>query len=139
MPVKSLSDFKNLSQKKKVITFTFHSFTLENSETICNTVKFLFLIMCINLSCCGWIWRKLAKKQKETASSSTQREMGPVGTADKSTGKVSTLHKDDPFSTSNQDLNGFCEFSKFCFLILPVYFKCSCALITIWVKEESCH
>uniref|UniRef100_A0A9J7ZZV1 Protein tyrosine phosphatase receptor type T n=1 Tax=Cyprinus carpio carpio TaxID=630221 RepID=A0A9J7ZZV1_CYPCA len=50
---------------------------------------------------------KLAKKQKETASSSTQREMGPVGTADKSTGKVSTLHKDDPFSTSNQDLNGF--------------------------------
>uniref|UniRef100_A0AAR2LS57 protein-tyrosine-phosphatase n=1 Tax=Pygocentrus nattereri TaxID=42514 RepID=A0AAR2LS57_PYGNA len=51
--------------------------------------------------------QKLAKKQKETASSSTQREMGPVGTADKSTGKVSTLHKDDPFSTSNQDLNGF--------------------------------
>ncbi|XP_052456177.1 receptor-type tyrosine-protein phosphatase T-like isoform X5 [Carassius gibelio] len=59
---------------------------------------------------------KLAKKQKETANSSTQREMGPVGTADKSTGKVSTLHKDDPFSTSNQDLNGFsasspCSFS----------------------------
>ncbi|XP_016367683.1 receptor-type tyrosine-protein phosphatase T-like [Sinocyclocheilus rhinocerous] len=59
---------------------------------------------------------KLAKKQKETASSSMQREMGPVGTADKSTGKVSTLHKDDPFSTSNQDLNGFsssspCSFS----------------------------
>ncbi|XP_031423824.1 receptor-type tyrosine-protein phosphatase T isoform X6 [Clupea harengus] len=59
---------------------------------------------------------KLAKKQKETASSSTQREMGPVATADKSTGKVSTLHKDDPFSTSNQDLNGFsssspCSFS----------------------------
>nr|XP_033934312.1 receptor-type tyrosine-protein phosphatase T-like isoform X5 [Pseudochaenichthys georgianus] len=60
---------------------------------------------------------KLAKKQKETASSSTQqREMGPVTTADKSTTKVSTLHKDDPFSTSNQDLNGFtspspCSFS----------------------------
>ncbi|XP_057193358.1 receptor-type tyrosine-protein phosphatase T isoform X8 [Triplophysa rosa] len=59
---------------------------------------------------------KLAKKHKETASSSTQREMGPVGTADKSTGKVSTLHKDDPFSTSSQDLNGFsssspCSFS----------------------------
>uniref|UniRef100_A0A7N9AQ06 protein-tyrosine-phosphatase n=1 Tax=Mastacembelus armatus TaxID=205130 RepID=A0A7N9AQ06_9TELE len=35
------------------------------------------------------------------------REMGPVTTADKSTTKVSTLHKDDPFSTSNQDLNGF--------------------------------
>ncbi|KAG7493683.1 receptor-type tyrosine-protein phosphatase T isoform X1 [Solea senegalensis] len=60
---------------------------------------------------------KLAKKQKETASSSTQqREMGPVTTADKSTTKVSTLHKDDPFSTSSQDLNGFtspstCSFS----------------------------
>ncbi|XP_016391128.1 receptor-type tyrosine-protein phosphatase T-like [Sinocyclocheilus rhinocerous] len=40
---------------------------------------------------------KLAKKQKETASSSTQREMGPVGTADKSTGKVSTLHKDTDY------------------------------------------
>uniref|UniRef100_A0A3Q2YX20 Receptor-type tyrosine-protein phosphatase kappa n=1 Tax=Hippocampus comes TaxID=109280 RepID=A0A3Q2YX20_HIPCM len=52
--------------------------------------------------------RKLAKKHKETVSSSTQqREMGPVNTADKSTAKVSTLHKDDPFSTSSQDLNGF--------------------------------
>ncbi|MBN3320438.1 PTPRT phosphatase, partial [Atractosteus spatula] len=50
---------------------------------------------------------KLAKKQKETQSSSTQREMGPVGTADKSTAKVSTLHKDDPFSASTQDINGF--------------------------------
>uniref|UniRef100_A0A8C6UE47 protein-tyrosine-phosphatase n=1 Tax=Neogobius melanostomus TaxID=47308 RepID=A0A8C6UE47_9GOBI len=51
---------------------------------------------------------KLAKKQKETASSSTQqREMGPVSTADKSTTKVSTLRKDDPFSTSSQELNGF--------------------------------
>ncbi|CAL8337692.1 unnamed protein product [Lota lota] len=60
---------------------------------------------------------KLAKKQKETASSSTQqREMEPVSTADKSTTKVSTLRKDDPFSTSSQDLNGFtspspCSFS----------------------------
>uniref|UniRef100_A0A8C4YUW2 protein-tyrosine-phosphatase n=1 Tax=Gadus morhua TaxID=8049 RepID=A0A8C4YUW2_GADMO len=51
---------------------------------------------------------KLAKKQKETASSSTQqREMEPVSTADKSTTKVGTLRKDDPFSTSSQDLNGF--------------------------------
>ncbi|TKS71406.1 Receptor-type tyrosine-protein phosphatase T [Collichthys lucidus] len=41
------------------------------------------------------------------SSSTQQREMGPVTTADKSTTKVSTLHKDDPFSTSNQDLNGF--------------------------------
>ncbi|XP_061544107.1 receptor-type tyrosine-protein phosphatase T isoform X9 [Phycodurus eques] len=61
--------------------------------------------------------RKLAKKHKETASSSTQqREMGPVNTADKSAAKVSTLRKDDPFSTSSQDLNGFtspssCSFS----------------------------
>ncbi|MEQ2179078.1 hypothetical protein GOODEAATRI_020939, partial [Goodea atripinnis] len=54
--------------------------------------------------------RKLAKKQKETANSSTQqREMGPITTADKSTTKVSTLHKDDPFSTSSPDLNGFSE------------------------------
>ncbi|XP_023651150.1 receptor-type tyrosine-protein phosphatase T isoform X12 [Paramormyrops kingsleyae] len=58
---------------------------------------------------------KLAKKQKETASS-TQREMAAVGGAEKSTGKVSTLHKDDPFATSTQDLNGFpspspCSFS----------------------------
>ncbi|XP_061146435.1 receptor-type tyrosine-protein phosphatase T [Syngnathus typhle] len=51
---------------------------------------------------------KLAKKHKETASSSTQqREMGPVHTADNCAGKVSTLHKDDPFATSSQDLNGF--------------------------------
>uniref|UniRef100_A0A3P8YSR0 protein-tyrosine-phosphatase n=1 Tax=Esox lucius TaxID=8010 RepID=A0A3P8YSR0_ESOLU len=55
---------------------------------------------------------KLAKKQKETASSSTQREMGPVGTVDKSTTKLSTLHKDDPFSTSSQDLNGFSDHSE---------------------------
>ncbi|KAM9800544.1 receptor-type tyrosine-protein phosphatase T isoform 13-T14 [Syngnathus typhle] len=60
---------------------------------------------------------KLAKKHKETASSSTQqREMGPVHTADNCAGKVSTLHKDDPFATSSQDLNGFaspssCSFS----------------------------
>lgn len=70
----------------------------------------LSVCVCLSMytrSCC---YRKLAKKQKETASSSTQqREMGPVSTADKSTAKVNTLHKDDPFSTSNQDLNGFSE------------------------------
>ncbi|KAJ3602150.1 hypothetical protein NHX12_029909 [Muraenolepis orangiensis] len=34
--------------------------------------------------------------------------MEPFSTADKtSTTKVSTLRKDDPFSTSSQDLNGF--------------------------------
>uniref|UniRef100_A0A669E2W1 protein-tyrosine-phosphatase n=1 Tax=Oreochromis niloticus TaxID=8128 RepID=A0A669E2W1_ORENI len=74
-----------------------HAFLYVNNSSLCILV-FMFLN----------IYRKLAKKQKETASSSTQqREMGPVTTADKSTTKVSTLHKDDPFSTSNQDLNGF--------------------------------
>ncbi len=70
----------------------------------------VYVPLCVCLFVCmySYHYRKLAKKQKETASSSTQqREMGPVTTADKSTTKVSTLHKDDPFSTSNQDLNGF--------------------------------
>uniref|UniRef100_A0AAX7T273 protein-tyrosine-phosphatase n=1 Tax=Astatotilapia calliptera TaxID=8154 RepID=A0AAX7T273_ASTCA len=74
-----------------------HAFLYVNNSSLC-----ILVFMFLNL------YRKLAKKQKETASSSTQqREMGPVTTADKSTTKVSTLHKDDPFSTSNQDLNGF--------------------------------
>ncbi|MBN3272075.1 PTPRT phosphatase, partial [Polyodon spathula] len=49
---------------------------------------------------------KLAKKQKETQTT-TQREMGPVATAEKSSNKVSTLHKDEAFSSSSQDINGF--------------------------------
>ena len=70
----------------------------------------VYFRLCLFVCMCSYNYRKLAKKQKETASSSTQqREMGPVTTADKSTTKVSTLHKDDPFSTSNQDLNGFSE------------------------------
>lgn len=136
-----ITDFNKKSEyfcTFKHVCTTVKQFAL--AKSIAPTLKCLLLIMCINLSCCGWIWRKLAKKQKETASSSTQREMGPVGTADKSTGKVSTLHKDDPFSTSNQDLNGFCEFSKYCavtllccpvFHIISVYIECTCALITV--------
>ncbi|XP_056884846.1 receptor-type tyrosine-protein phosphatase T isoform X12 [Takifugu flavidus] len=52
--------------------------------------------------------KKLAKKQKETASSSTQQiEMAPVTAANTSTVNVVILHKDDPFSISGQDLGGF--------------------------------
>ncbi|XP_051788475.1 receptor-type tyrosine-protein phosphatase T isoform X8 [Erpetoichthys calabaricus] len=50
--------------------------------------------------------RKLAKKQKESQTS-TQREMGPVAVMDKAAAKLSTLHKDEAFSSSSQDINGF--------------------------------
>ncbi|XP_005295401.1 receptor-type tyrosine-protein phosphatase T isoform X1 [Chrysemys picta bellii] len=58
---------------------------------------------------------KLAKKQKETQSS-TQREMGPVATSDKNTTKLSAVHNEEAFSSSCQDVNGFtssspCSFS----------------------------
>ncbi|XP_067410516.1 receptor-type tyrosine-protein phosphatase T [Emydura macquarii macquarii] len=58
---------------------------------------------------------KLAKKQKETQSSS-QREMGPVATSDKNTTKLSAVHNEEAFSSSCQDVNGFtssspCSFS----------------------------
>ncbi|XP_031423827.1 receptor-type tyrosine-protein phosphatase T isoform X9 [Clupea harengus] len=87
--------------------------TVKMAGVIAGILMFVIILLGVVLT---FKRRKLAKKQKETASSSTQREMGPVATADKSTGKVSTLHKDDPFSTSNQDLNGFsssspCSFS----------------------------
>ncbi|XP_029468206.1 receptor-type tyrosine-protein phosphatase T isoform X5 [Rhinatrema bivittatum] len=49
---------------------------------------------------------KLAKKQKETQSS-TQREMGPVATSDKSSSKLGAIHNDEAFSSSSQDVNGF--------------------------------
>uniref|UniRef100_A0A673LJ51 protein-tyrosine-phosphatase n=1 Tax=Sinocyclocheilus rhinocerous TaxID=307959 RepID=A0A673LJ51_9TELE len=78
--------------------------TVKMAGVIAGILMFVIILLGVLLT---FKRRKLAKKQKETASSSMQREMGPVGTADKSTGKVSTLHKDDPFSTSNQDLNGF--------------------------------
>ncbi|KFW77610.1 Receptor-type tyrosine-protein phosphatase T, partial [Manacus vitellinus] len=59
--------------------------------------------------------RKLAKKQKETQTS-TQREMGPVATSDKTSTKLSAVHNEDAFSSSCQDVNGFtspspCSFS----------------------------
>ncbi|XP_057193363.1 receptor-type tyrosine-protein phosphatase T isoform X13 [Triplophysa rosa] len=87
--------------------------TVKMAGVIAGILMFVIILLGVLLT---FKRRKLAKKHKETASSSTQREMGPVGTADKSTGKVSTLHKDDPFSTSSQDLNGFsssspCSFS----------------------------
>uniref|UniRef100_A0A452GG92 Uncharacterized protein n=1 Tax=Gopherus agassizii TaxID=38772 RepID=A0A452GG92_9SAUR len=49
---------------------------------------------------------KLAKKQKETQSS-TQREMGPVATSDKNTTKLSAVHNEEAFSSTCQDVNGF--------------------------------
>uniref|UniRef100_A0A663DSY7 protein-tyrosine-phosphatase n=1 Tax=Aquila chrysaetos chrysaetos TaxID=223781 RepID=A0A663DSY7_AQUCH len=50
--------------------------------------------------------RKLAKKQKETQTS-TQREMGPVATSDKTSTKLSAVHNEEAFSSSCQDVNGF--------------------------------
>uniref|UniRef100_A0A8C6PP85 protein-tyrosine-phosphatase n=1 Tax=Nothobranchius furzeri TaxID=105023 RepID=A0A8C6PP85_NOTFU len=87
--------------------------TVKMAGVIAGILMFIIILLGVILTfkrrktcVCVFGCRKLAKKQKETASSSTQqREMGPVTTADKSTTKVSTLHKDDPFSTSNQDLN----------------------------------
>ncbi|XP_032054067.1 receptor-type tyrosine-protein phosphatase T isoform X5 [Aythya fuligula] len=49
---------------------------------------------------------KLAKKQKETQTS-TQREMGPVATSDKTSAKLSAVHNEEAFSSSCQDVNGF--------------------------------
>ncbi|XP_026553390.1 receptor-type tyrosine-protein phosphatase T isoform X2 [Pseudonaja textilis] len=51
--------------------------------------------------------RKLAKKQKETQSSS-QREMGPVAASDKSATK-SAAHNEDTFISGCQDVNGFTD------------------------------
>uniref|UniRef100_A0A8C5INE5 protein-tyrosine-phosphatase n=1 Tax=Junco hyemalis TaxID=40217 RepID=A0A8C5INE5_JUNHY len=50
--------------------------------------------------------RKLAKKQKETQTS-TQREMGPVASSDKTSTKLSAVHNEEAFSSSCQDVNGF--------------------------------
>ncbi|XP_047188891.1 receptor-type tyrosine-protein phosphatase T isoform X10 [Scophthalmus maximus] len=88
--------------------------TVKMAGVIAGILMFVIILLGVVLT---FKRRKLAKKQKETASGSTQqREMGLVTTADKSTTKVSTLHKDDPFSTSSQELNGFtspssCSFS----------------------------
>uniref|UniRef100_A0A674AN53 protein-tyrosine-phosphatase n=1 Tax=Salmo trutta TaxID=8032 RepID=A0A674AN53_SALTR len=71
--------------------------TVKMAGVIAGILMFIIILLGVVLT---FKRRKLAKKQKETASSSsTQREMGLVSTADKSTTKVSTLHKDDPFST----------------------------------------
>ncbi|XP_031683229.1 receptor-type tyrosine-protein phosphatase T isoform X7 [Oncorhynchus kisutch] len=79
--------------------------TVKMAGVIAGILMFIIILLGVVLT---FKRRKLAKKQKETASSSsTQREMGLVSTADKSTTKVSTLHKDDPFSTSSQDINSF--------------------------------
>uniref|UniRef100_A0A8D3E4T6 protein-tyrosine-phosphatase n=1 Tax=Scophthalmus maximus TaxID=52904 RepID=A0A8D3E4T6_SCOMX len=81
--------------------------TVKMAGVIAGILMFVIILLGVVLT---FKRRKLAKKQKETASGSTQqREMGPVTTADKSTTKVSTLHKDDPFSTSSQELNGFSD------------------------------
>uniref|UniRef100_A0A8C7TXV8 protein-tyrosine-phosphatase n=1 Tax=Oncorhynchus mykiss TaxID=8022 RepID=A0A8C7TXV8_ONCMY len=84
--------------------------TVKMAGVIAGILMFIIILLGVVLT---FKRRKLAKKQKETASSSsTQREMGLVSTADKSTTKVSTLHKDDPFSTSSQDINGFSESNR---------------------------
>uniref|UniRef100_A0A7N9AP28 protein-tyrosine-phosphatase n=1 Tax=Mastacembelus armatus TaxID=205130 RepID=A0A7N9AP28_9TELE len=115
-PAKSYSIYyQAMSRANGVSASTQDSDAMEPEKQVDSTVKmagviagilmFIIILLGVVLT---FKRRKLAKKQKETASSSTQqREMGPVTTADKSTTKVSTLHKDDPFSTSNQDLNGF--------------------------------
>ncbi|XP_032074488.1 receptor-type tyrosine-protein phosphatase T [Thamnophis elegans] len=54
---------------------------------------------------------KLAKKQKETQSSS-QREMGPVAASDKTATK-SAAHNEDTFTSGCQDVNGFSKFHIF--------------------------
>uniref|UniRef100_A0A8C5HA38 protein-tyrosine-phosphatase n=1 Tax=Gouania willdenowi TaxID=441366 RepID=A0A8C5HA38_GOUWI len=77
--------------------------TVKMAGVIAGVLMFIIILLGVILT-----FKRSWRKAKETASSSTQqREMGPVTTAEKSTTKVSTLHKDDPFSTSNQDLNGF--------------------------------
>uniref|UniRef100_A0A8C7WEQ0 protein-tyrosine-phosphatase n=1 Tax=Oncorhynchus mykiss TaxID=8022 RepID=A0A8C7WEQ0_ONCMY len=89
--------------------------TVKMAGVIAGILMFIIILLGVVLTfkLCPRCSKKLAKKQKETASSSsTQREMGLVSTADKSTTKVSTLHKDDPFSTSSQDINGFSESNR---------------------------
>ncbi|KAI1233305.1 Receptor-type tyrosine-protein phosphatase T, partial [Lamprotornis superbus] len=63
--------------------------------------------------------RKLAKKQKETQTS-TQREMGPVATSDKTSTKLSAVHNEEAFSSSCQDVNGFSAMDQPCPGELPV-------------------
>lgn len=79
----------------------------------------IWSFQCFNATGTIWLWffplhmsqRKLAKKQKETQSGS-QREMGPVASADKPTTKLSTGRNDEGFSSSSQDVNGFSKLSQ---------------------------
>ncbi|NWV00409.1 PTPRT phosphatase, partial [Upupa epops] len=63
--------------------------------------------------------RKLAKKQKETQTS-TQREMGPVATSDKTSTKLSAVHNEEAFSSSCQDVNGFSKFNLLAMDLSPL-------------------
>ncbi|XP_072487568.1 receptor-type tyrosine-protein phosphatase T isoform X3 [Notamacropus eugenii] len=92
---------------------TQNSNAVEPEKQVDNTVKMagviagLLMFVIILLGAMLTIKRrKLAKKQKETQSS-TQREMGPVATTDKTTSKLSTARNEEGFSSSTQDVNGF--------------------------------
>ncbi|XP_027722928.1 receptor-type tyrosine-protein phosphatase T [Vombatus ursinus] len=92
---------------------TQNSNAVEPEKQVDNTVKMagviagLLMFVIILLGAMLTIKRrKLAKKQKETQSS-TQREMGPVATTDKATTKLSTARNEEGFSSSTQDVNGF--------------------------------
>ncbi|XP_074148724.1 receptor-type tyrosine-protein phosphatase T isoform X8 [Sminthopsis crassicaudata] len=92
---------------------TQNSNAVEPEKQVDNTVKMagviagLLMFVIILLGAMLTIKRrKLAKKQKETQSS-TQREMGPVATTDKTTTKLSTARNEEGFSSSAQDVNGF--------------------------------
>ncbi|XP_068933814.1 receptor-type tyrosine-protein phosphatase T isoform X2 [Petaurus breviceps papuanus] len=92
---------------------TQNSNAVEPEKQVDNTVKMagviagLLMFVIILLGAMLTIKRrKLAKKQKETQSS-TQREMGPVATTDKTATKLSTARNEEGFSSSTQDVNGF--------------------------------
>ncbi|XP_053099868.1 receptor-type tyrosine-protein phosphatase T isoform X6 [Hemicordylus capensis] len=101
---------------------TQNSNAVEPEKQVDNTVKMagviagLLMFVIILLGAMLTIKRrKLAKKQKETQSS-TQREMGPVAVSDKTATKLSAVHNEEAFSSSCQDVNGFtpsspCSFS----------------------------
>ncbi|XP_043836364.1 receptor-type tyrosine-protein phosphatase T isoform X10 [Dromiciops gliroides] len=92
---------------------TQNSNAVEPEKQVDNTVKMagviagLLMFVIILLGAMLTIKRrKLAKKQKETQSS-TQREMGPVVTTDKTSTKLSATRNEEGFSSSTQDVNGF--------------------------------
>ncbi|XP_069508465.1 receptor-type tyrosine-protein phosphatase T isoform X19 [Ambystoma mexicanum] len=101
---------------------TQNSNAVEPEKQVDNTVKMagviagLLMFVIILLGAMLTIKRrKLAKKQKETQTS-TQREMGPVASTDKSPAKLGPAAQDEAFSSSSQDMNGFtasspCSFS----------------------------